>query len=255
MLSSTRRILRWLFFPLGLALLLSAAFIQEGSALNSQLPTPTFEPDFDRLAEPTLPASPSQADIGAQDFWLYCMACHGDQGQGLTEEFRQLYPPEEQNCWTSGCHGRRHYQYGFTLPTAIPAVISPGRLDKFSNAAVMHAFIQAAMPWHKPASLDDEIYWRLTAFLLRENGVENPYDELGPDNAEFIPLGSPGANALQTADLATSTAQPTASELLPNSANHLPLDERQNSTIAAGLLAVFLLVLGGLYLLCLSLLG
>ena len=242
--------MRWLFFPLGLALLLSAAFIQEGSALNSQhQPTPTFEPDFDRLAEPTLPAEPSQADAGAQDFWLYCMACHGDKGQGLTAEFRQVYPPEEQNCWTSGCHGQRHYENGFTLPTAIPAVISPGSLDKYSNAAVLHAFIQAAMPWHKPASLDDEIYWRLTAFLLRENGVENPYDELGTDNAEFIPLGVPGDDALQTVEVVTSTAQPTASDLYPDSTGHLPLDRQPKLTIVAGLLGVSLVVFGGLYLL------
>ncbi len=138
------------------------------------------------------------------------MVCHGDQGQGLTDEFRALYPPEEQNCWQSGCHGDRPYANGFTLPTTVPAIVgSNAHLDKFADASVLHAFISAAMPWHKPGSLEPEIYWRLTAFLLRQNGVENPYDQLGPDNASFIPIG--GANAsVSTEDIAAATPHPTA---------------------------------------------
>ncbi|MGH2538884.1 MAG: hypothetical protein ACRDHL_15955, partial [Candidatus Promineifilaceae bacterium] len=71
---------------------------------------------LDRLASPT-PAGHAQSDSGAQLYWLHCQPCHGDQGQGLTDEWRAQYPPEEQNCWQSGCHGPRPYEEGFSLPT------------------------------------------------------------------------------------------------------------------------------------------
>jgi hypothetical protein len=190
-----RKQLLWLLFPLGLALLFIGSMSQEGSALSSQLqPTasPTF--NFDRLAQPTLPVNPSQADFGAQDYWLYCMVCHGDFGQGLTAEFRRLYPPEEQTCWQSGCHGERPYENGFTLPTTIPPVIGPmAVLEKYADGSVLHAFVAAAMPWHLPGSLEADEYWRLTAFLLRENGYELPEGELGPENAAQITIGGQAA--------------------------------------------------------------
>lgn len=233
-----RKELRWLLFPLGLAFALLASAFQEGSALTSpsfgvQQPTPTFIPS-DRLAEPTLPANPSQADQGAHDYWLYCMVCHGDQGQGLTDEFRMLYPPEEQTCWQSGCHGARPYENGFTLPTSIPAVIGPNAsLTKFADASVLHAFIAAAMPWHQPASLEPEVYWRLTAFLLRQNGYENPYAELGPDNAAFIPIGGDAA-VVDTAAVAQLTPHPTA-EVPAGQMQEVLTGHNQAPTIAVGI--------------------
>jgi hypothetical protein len=127
------------------------------------------EPE-DRLAEPTLPANPSLADIGAQDYWLHCMPCHGDKGQGLTDEFRQLYPPEDQNCWNSGCHGARPYEDGWTLPSHVPALVGPGALSNFTNDSSLYGFIRATMPWHDPTSLEDESYQRITAFLVRQSG-------------------------------------------------------------------------------------
>lgn len=158
------------------------------------------------------------------DYWLNCMVCHGDRGQGLTDEFRTLYPPEEQTCWQSGCHGARPYENGFTLPTAIPPVIGiQAPLNKFADASVLYAFLSSAMPWHKPASLEPEVYWRLTAFLLRENGYENPYEELGPENAGFIPIGGEGAE-VGTEEVAQATAHPTQiaqDELIEPEKGHL----------------------------------
>lgn len=153
----------------------------------SWTPTPTV----DRLAEPTLPANPRQADRGAQDYWLYCMPCHGDRGQGLTDEFRDLYPPEDRGCWNAGCHGERPYENGWTLPPTVPRIIGPDALTSFPTAATLQAFIQVAMPWHAPGSLDGETYWRLTAFLLRENGVTLGPEPLGPENAAQVRIGSP----------------------------------------------------------------
>ncbi|GAB4455007.1 MAG: hypothetical protein Kow0070_02500 [Anaerolineales bacterium] len=144
------------------------------------MPTP------DRLAEPTLPPTPSQADYGAQVYWLSCLPCHGDRGQGLTDEFRAAYPPEEQYCWERGCHGENPYESGFTLPKSIPAVIAPEALAKFSDAAQLQAYIRAAMPFWKPGSLSDDEAWRVTAFLLRQNGLWEGTGELNASNAAGV---------------------------------------------------------------------
>src|SRR3990170_3605718 len=105
---------RYLFFSIGLAFVLASILFR--NTVLAQQPTPTP----DRLAEPTLPASPSQADRGAQVYWLSCLPCHGDYGQGLTDEFRAAYPPEDRNCWDAGCHGARPYDNGFKLPARTP---------------------------------------------------------------------------------------------------------------------------------------
>ncbi len=146
------------------------------------MPTP------DRLAEPTLPPSPSQADHGAQVYWLSCLPCHGDKGQGLTDEFRETYPPEEQYCWERGCHGPNPYESGFTIPKTIPAVIGPDAIRKFTNAAQLKAYIHAAMPYWKPGSLTEEDAWRVTAFLMRESGLWDGVEELNSSNAGEVSI-------------------------------------------------------------------
>ncbi len=148
-------------------------------------------PTPDRLAQPTLPVDPSQADKGAQVYWLSCLPCHGDRGQGLTEEFKQTYPAEDRNCWKSGCHGARPYENGFTLPTNIPAVVGAGALQKFPNAVVLRAYIFAAMPYWRPASLTEEETWQVTAFILRENNLWPGQDELTASNASLILIAPP----------------------------------------------------------------
>ena len=174
----------------GIALLLAALFFDAGTVASvGQQATPvnTLSP-FERLAEPTLPAEPSQADQGAQDFWLYCLPCHGDKGQGLTEEFRETYPPAEVDCWQSGCHGKSPYENGFTLPEHIPAVIGQGALSKFSDAAQLNSYIRATMPFWKPGSLTEEEFWRVTAFILRENDLWTDTVELGASNAANVKI-------------------------------------------------------------------
>jgi cytochrome c len=135
-----------------------------------------------------MPAEPSQADYGARDYWLYCLPCHGDRGQGLTEEFRQTYPPEETNCWESGCHGRSPYEFGFILPTVVPAVIEHGALAKFSDAAQLNAYIRATMPFWNPGSLTEEESWRITAFLLRQNNLWDASRELNASSAAGVKI-------------------------------------------------------------------
>jgi cytochrome c len=180
-----------ILFISGIALLFAGLFFDMGTvvAQTPVMPTP------DRLAQPTLPASPSQADRGAQVYWLSCLPCHGDRGQGLTEEFKQTYPAEDRNCWNSGCHGKRPYEKGFTLPINIPAIIGPGTLQKFPNASLLQSFIFAAMPYWKPASLTEEESWQVTAFLLRENNLWTTREELTASNADQVLISTPQAVA------------------------------------------------------------
>jgi cytochrome c len=168
------------------------------------MPTP------DRLAQPTLPANPSQADKGAQVYWLTCLPCHGDRGQGLTEEFKQTYPEEDRNCWASGCHGKRPYENGFTLPKTIPPLVGTETLQKFSNALILRSYIFAAMPYWRPASLTEEESWQVTAFLLRENNLWNGDEELTASNADAILVSGPLSGAITQ----TSTGTPQKLPLL-----------------------------------------
>ncbi len=171
-----------------LSYLLITLFIAGAFSFRKVIAQGSATPTPDRLARPTLPSLPSQADYGAQIYWLSCLPCHGERGQGLTEEFRQTYPPEDRNCWKSGCHGERPYEGGFQLPQNVPALIGKGTIEKFSTAASLQAYIRAAMPYWKPGSLSDEDAWRVTAFLLRENGFWEGSIELNSQNAAAVVL-------------------------------------------------------------------
>jgi cytochrome c len=213
-------------FSLGIALLLAALFFDTSTAVSTR-PQVQVTPTIDRLAQPTLPASPSQADHGAQVYWLSCLPCHGDRGQGLTDEFRQTYPEEERYCWESGCHGERPYDNGFKLPMQIPALIGPGTLQKFSNAAVLHAYVAAAMPFWKPGSLSEQDAWSVTAFVLRQNGLWDGRADLDASNAERVRVQAGPAPASPT---------PVPVQAGPSSSSPWPL------VAAAGLLSLVALL-------------
>lgn len=134
--------------------------------------TPEPSPTIDRLAAPPTVEAPGPADNGAQSYWLNCQPCHGDQGQGLTEDWRNQYPEEDRGCWNSGCHGPRPYEDGFTLPKAVPAIIGDGTLTKFASAANLYGYIAAAMPFNAPGSLSEADYLNITAFLVREHNIQ-----------------------------------------------------------------------------------
>lgn len=136
-------------------------------------PTPVIEatPTIDRLAPPPTVVSPTQADEGAYLYWLHCQPCHGDQGQGLTDEWRMQYPEEEQYCWNSGCHGNNPYEGGFTIPTVVPAVIGDGSLARFQTLGNLYDYMRVAMPFSFPGTLTEEEYLAITAFLAQRHGV------------------------------------------------------------------------------------
>jgi cytochrome c len=136
---------------------------------------------------------PDQFDRGQAIYTHYCSTCHGDRGQGLTDEFRATWPPQDQNCWKSKCHAANHPPGGFVFPKIVPAVIGSGTLVRFETAQQLYTFMQSAMPYYAPGLLNSDQYWDLAAFLLSSNQVK--FDgSLSPDNAALIRL-RPGANA------------------------------------------------------------
>jgi hypothetical protein len=170
-------------------------------------PVPTMPSP--RLDPPSLPANPTQLQRGSYAFWLNCLPCHGDQGQGLTDEFRRLYPPDHQNCWASGCHGERPYEGGWTLPRQVPAVIGSGALADFPNAAALYGFVQTRMPFEAPGSLDAHTYWDIVAYLAEKNGDLPKEQTLSPETAAAIPIAGGAAPVAAVPSSAPAPVHPS----------------------------------------------
>ncbi len=135
-------------------------------------------PEDDRLAEPILPESPTQVDLGRYLYYFHCMPCHGDRGQGLTDEWREVWVEDHQNCWARGCHAGRSELDAFYIPRTIPPVIgSLPVLAAFGTAEGLFVFLRATQPPQRPGDLSDSEYWALTSFLLHENGRPLPAGE------------------------------------------------------------------------------
>jgi len=131
---------------------------------------------------------PTQADKGAIYYWLVCIPCHGDKGQGLTEEWREVFGPEEKNCWQAECHGKRHPADGFELPHVVPPLVGAAALGRFNNAEELQHVIATSMPWYRPSLMTAEERWQVTAYLLRQQGVLPPKVTLNEGNAPIFRL-------------------------------------------------------------------
>ncbi len=144
-----------------------------------------------RLARPILssPQNPTQLDQGALVYWGICMACHGDRGQGLTNEWRAVYG-EDQNCWASRCHAANHPPDGFIIPrdNLPPAVTGPGNLTNYTTAQELYDYIVVTMPWWKPGSLTPDKAWAVTAYILKLNGTLPQGVVLDATDASAIPV-------------------------------------------------------------------
>lgn len=115
---------------------------------------------------------PTQADTGAVIYYYHCMACHGDQQQGLSVEWRAQWDVEHQDCSRSTCHGARHPPEGFTFPKNFaPALVGDNTLVSYPNAQALFDFIHTRMPFQAPGSLSPAEYWELVAYLLHRRGV------------------------------------------------------------------------------------
>ncbi len=140
----------------------------------------------ERLARPPLSDPPTQVELGHVEYWMSCMVCHGDRGQGLTEEWRSVLDPADMNCWQSKCHAPNHPPEGFEIPRQSPMIIGTGALTGYETAADLFEYIRVSMPWAFPGLFDDETYWQLTAFLAEANNIDLGAEPLGPDNADEI---------------------------------------------------------------------
>ncbi|MCX6026533.1 MAG: c-type cytochrome [Chloroflexi bacterium] len=125
-----------------------------------------------RLIIPDLGPNATQADYGERAYLLVCSACHGDRGQGLTNEWRAQWVPADQNCWQSKCHAPNHPPDGFVLPRYAPPLLGPNTLLRFTTALELHDYIHQAMPWQDPGNLAEDEFWQITAYLVRERGLD-----------------------------------------------------------------------------------
>jgi mono/diheme cytochrome c family protein len=136
------------------------------TTLAQQSATPTYDP----LAEPPLPPNPTEYELGRNLYWHWCMTCHGDRGQGLTDEFRSIWPPEHQNCWGRGCHTGRPGETGFPIPTVVPALVNEAQLRRFASRRELADFLQATHPPQSPGVLKREEYQAIALFVFTLNG-------------------------------------------------------------------------------------
>ena len=198
-----RKSLGWvLLIVLGGLLLASSmlppvATATQPTGVPTATPIGTVVPDliltltYNRLEKPKVSTPPTQADQGAVYYWLVCTPCHGDVGQGLTEEWREVFGPEEKNCWQAECHGKRHPPEGFELPHAVPPVLGLTALGRFNNAQELHRLVSTSMPWYRPSYMTAEQSWQVTAYLLRQQGVMPPKVTLNEGNAPIFQLRTP----------------------------------------------------------------
>ncbi|MBN2045496.1 MAG: hypothetical protein JW757_10785 [Anaerolineales bacterium] len=171
------RILASTFFALLIGLEILPGWLWSNTAFaDAPEPTP------DRLAEPVLTEHSTQYEEGRYLYWMHCMPCHGDFGQGLTDEFRELWPEDHQNCWGRGCHGGREMDEGFPIPKTIPAVISEsGEVLPFSTPEEFYEYLLTTHPPQNPGYLAEDEYWAMTAYVLAENNLIQVGKEIGPN--------------------------------------------------------------------------
>jgi mono/diheme cytochrome c family protein len=135
-----------------------------------------------------LPPNATQLQRGEEIYRLVCKACHGDKGQGLTDEWRSTWEPEDQNCWKSKCHAANHPPDGFTMPPVVPAVVGTQAMARFYTGLDLQKYIAQYMPWYSPGRLSEEQSWQVTAYVLQLNSVD-PGPQLDATTAAQIRLG------------------------------------------------------------------
>jgi len=219
----------------------AAAYQPVGSPLTTE-PTPT--PTYDPLVTPVLPENPSSAEMGEFLYYFHCMPCHGDLGQGLTDEFRGIWVEDHQNCWAKGCHTGRPNDEGFPIPTYVPQIISEqDALLRFASFESLKTYLFETHPPQYPGKLTDEEYQDLTAYMWVSNNkpTSNPLVERTPTPA---PTSTP---------VPTNTPQPTFTPVItattipsPSPAAEMPMQSGLNMTwmlLAALAVALFLIFL------------
>lgn len=158
--------------------------------------TPTYDP----LTEPFVPDNPTEYELGRNLYWNFCMPCHGDKGQGLTDEWRAVWEPDHQDCWGYGCHAGKRIQDSFAIPTVVPPVVSSARLARFSSLQALYDYLRVTHPPQNPGWLEDEQYRAIALYVFSEN--DRPLAE--PTLAAMViptPPGTPLPEAVPAEEL------------------------------------------------------
>jgi len=87
------------------------------------------------------------------------------------------------------------------VPRYVPPVLGPNTLLSVNTALELHDRIYQTMPWQEPASLSEKEYWDITAYLVRERGLDpmrDPLDANRAGNLRLHPgsLSEPAASAV-----------------------------------------------------------
>ena len=159
-------------FPFyAIAILLISLLIMLGSksidvhAQDGLSPTPTYDP----LKEPFVPDNPTDFELGRNWYWHYCMPCHGDKGQGLTDEWRAVWESDHQDCWGKGCHAGERIEDSFAIPTVVPPVVSSAKLARFSSVHSLYEYLKATHPPQSPGWLEDKQYRAIALYIFSQN--------------------------------------------------------------------------------------
>ena len=188
---------------------------------STQPPTPS--PTYDPLAIPTLPANPTQFDIGKSLYYYHCMPCHGDVGQGLTDAWRMVWEEDHRNCWDRGCHAGRPKDEGFPIPTIVPAIISQDDLlGNYPDLESLAAYLHDTHPPQKPGKLKDDEYRALAIFLWVSNN--RPLPAGGDASPAVKPSPAPTDTPPHPSPTSTHQPTPTAAPLLVVVSPSLPAD-------------------------------
>jgi hypothetical protein len=169
-------------------------------------PTPTYDP----LIEPILPENPTELELGTNLYWHWCMPCHGDVGQGLTDEFRGIWESDHQNCWGRGCHAGHSGDMGFPIPTVVPAIVIKDKLAQFPSLQALTDYLNATHPPQHPGILEAQEYHAIASYVFTMN--ERTLEEATP-TATPSPLPSPTAS-LVPAKQPSSTSDAGPASLL-----------------------------------------
>ncbi|MBN2045853.1 MAG: hypothetical protein JW757_12585 [Anaerolineales bacterium] len=142
----------------------------------------------DDLPAPILPDQPGQLERGQLKYYQVCLACHGNWGQGLTDEWRATGFGDDMNCWQSKCHAPNHPPHGFEIPKEMPPLLGITALSTLANAEQLYQIIYQSMPWWDPGALTSQEAVDLTAYLMNARGELPDGIELTKDNLAAFPL-------------------------------------------------------------------
>ncbi len=208
-------------------------------------PTPTYDP----LLTPVLPDNPSPAEMGQFLYFFHCMPCHGDLGQGLTDEFRGIWVEDHQNCWAKGCHTGRPNDEGFPIPTYVPKIISEqDALIRFRNFESLKTYLFETHPPQYPGKLTDDEYQDITSYLWISNNKPTPnalIEQTPTPSQTFTPAPThtPAPTNTPQNTVAPLVATMTSPSLVP--AEALPMKSGMDATwmlIAAISIVLFLIL-------------